>query len=170
MNLIRSTTLAISLIFASPWVIADDSPASRVQDQMTPTQFKAAGLDKLTADELANLNAFINGQLEETAETVAKTAVEEHKKSNIGFLDSMFGGEDVPDIKSNIEGLFKGWQGRTRVTLANGHVWEQLSSGAELVGGVRAESPSITISQGVMGAWWAKVDGYNTKVKVKRVK
>lgn len=168
MNLIYRAVFVFCFSVMCTLAVANDD--NQVQDQMTPTQFKAAGLDKLTPDELANLNAFINGQLEETAEEVAKTAVEEHKKNNIGFLDSMFGGEAVPDIQSNIEGMFKGWQGKTRVTLANGHVWEQLSGSGELVGGVRAENPNITISQGAMGAWWAKIDGYNTKVKVKRIK
>lgn len=170
MFFLRAVLLSLFL-FALPTIsLADETTKENLEEQMSPEQFFASGLNKLSPEELATLNAFIQGKIEQTTKEVTKTAVEEHQKNSVGFMSGMFGGESTPDINSNIVGLFKGWKGKTRVTLANGQVWEQKSRTAELVGGVRVESPNITISQGVLSAWWAKIDGYNTKVKVKRIK
>ena len=69
---------------------------------MTPEQFKAAGLDKLSAEELANLNAWLNHTVD--TET-AKAAVKAKKKvedDNRGFFN--FGTSEP--VASKIVGEF----------------------------------------------------------------
>lgn len=167
---LRAALFSFFLLALSTVSLAGEVIKQNLEEQMSPEQFFASGLNKLSPEELATLNAFIQGKIEQTSKEASKVAVEQHKENSVGFMSGMFGGEKTQNIDSNIVGMFKGWKGKTRVTLANGQVWEQKSNAAELVGGVRADSPNITISQGVLSAWWAKVDGYNTKVKVKRIK
>jgi hypothetical protein len=34
---------------------------------------------------------------------------------------------------------------------------------------VNRTDPQVTVSPGVMGAWFLRIDGYNTRAKVRRV-
>ena len=47
-----------------------------LQDKMTPAEFKAAGLDKLTPAELASLNAWLQGKVSEESRKAATKAAE----------------------------------------------------------------------------------------------
>ena len=62
-----------------------------LQDKMTPAEFKAAGLDKLTPAELASLNAWLQGKVsEESRKAATKAAAEARKEvaqSTRGFFD-----------------------------------------------------------------------------------
>ena len=80
------------------------SAQAPIEKQMTPEQFKAAGLDKLSPAELANLNSWLNNTLEvETtkAATLAKDKVESESR---GFFS--FGKSDP--IVAKITGEFRG--------------------------------------------------------------
>jgi len=91
--------------------------------------------------------------------------------------ESAFGNEDklaakvvkiqkVPDqIVSTIEGPFTGWEGKTIFRLSNGQVWRQADPG---VFDVNLNSPKVTISKGMMGAFYLRVEGYGTKIRVVR--
>ena len=46
-----------------------------IERQMTPEQFKAAGLDKLSPAELSNLNAWLNDTLEVAVATREKVEI-----------------------------------------------------------------------------------------------
>jgi hypothetical protein len=53
-----------------------------LQQQMSPTEFKAAGLDKLSAQELATLNRWLQGKVEAaTTQAVARYAKKPAKKA-----------------------------------------------------------------------------------------
>lgn len=136
-----------------------------IEKQMTPEQFKAAGLDKLSPAELANLNAWLNNTLEvETAKaaTLAKNKVEtEHR----GFFS--FGKADP--IVAKIAGEFRGFAKGRSWTLDNGQVWEQVD-GASLAG-VRKTDPQVRITPSLVGnSWYMQIDGYNTRASVRRTK
>jgi len=143
-----------------------------LQQQMSAAEFKAAGLDKLNADELATLNRWLQGKVDAaTTQAVAEVrekAREEGRQEvivkNRGFLD--FGSSEP--ITSVLQGEFRGFsQGRIYV-LENGQQWEQTD--ATPLSGVRKQSPKVSISPGVMGVWYMKVDGVNTRPKVRRTK
>ena len=114
-------SLAIGL-FAAPG-LALAQQASTLERQMTAEEFKAAGLDKLSAAELANLNAWLERRVEARTRTAVDEAVakateqarEEGRKEvvqkNRGFFDF---GSDEP-IVSTIRGEFNGFgSGRNR--------------------------------------------------------
>ena len=136
-----------------------------IEKQMTPEQFKAAGLEKLSPQELANLNAWLNNTLEVETTKAASLAKDKVEQESRGFL--AFGKSDP--IVAKISGEFRGFaRGRTW-TLDNGQVWEQMDN-ASLVGARKAD-PQVRITPSLIGNnWYMQVDGYNTRASVRRVK
>lgn len=136
-----------------------------IEKQMTPEQFKAAGLDKLSPAELANLNAWLNNTLEVETTKAATLAKEKVETENRGFLS--FGKSDP--IVARITGEFRGFAKGRSWTLDNGQVWEQID-GASLAG-VRKTDPQVKITPSLVGnAWYMQIEGYNTRASVRRTK
>ena len=139
-----------------------------VQQQMSAEQFKAAGLDKLSAKELAALNAWLQQKVSsETAVAVEKAREEGRKEvveKNRGFFD--FGSAEP--IESVIAGEFNGFGKGKQFTLQNGQVWEQTESAT--LAGVRKSDVPVKIKPGALGVWFMQVKGYNTQAKVRRIK
>src|SRR5690606_27293797 len=74
-----------------------------------------------------------------------------------------------PDrIESRIMGTFDGWSGSTTFSLENGQVWRQAQDDRFVVPDM--ENPAVTIEKGLFGAYFLKVEGYGSRVKVRRVK
>jgi hypothetical protein len=161
---IRSSALAIGLCLVAGLSFAGNviMPAdfTGLQKNMTPQEFQNAGLNKLTPEELAALNAWLTGQMKQREAAVAKAP----HVARGGFLET---NDDAP-VTSRILGEFHGWRGHTHFALENGQVWVQADE-SELEG-VNISDPEVTITQGFMGDWKLKVKGYNGFVKVKRVK
>ena len=82
---------------------------------MTPEEFKAAGLNKLSPEQLEKLNAWLQGYREAT-EKVAE------KKTENRVMKSFFHHEP---IVSRVDGSFAGLKGRTVIKLEDGTVWKQ---------------------------------------------
>lgn len=171
MKSIRIPFALLMLAFA-PLAWGQSAPAANVEQQMSADEFKAAGLDKLSPQELAALNTWLQRKVgQETAKAVEvaqEVAKEEGRKEvvekNRGFFD--FGSTEA--IKSNIVGEFKGFADGRKYTLANGQVWEQTE--AATLAGVKKTDPKVTIKPGVFNTWFLKIDGYNTAAKVRRIK
>lgn len=161
---IRSFALALGLClvgglsFAGDVIMPADFPG--LQKSMTPQEFQQAGLNKLTPEELAALDAWLTGQMKQREAAVAKAP----RVDREGFLQPS---DDAP-VHSRILGEFHGWHGHTHFALENGQVWLQADD-SELEG-VNITDPEVTIRPGALGNWWLKVKGYNSAVKVKRVK
>ncbi|WP_240318562.1 hypothetical protein [Lysobacter sp. TY2-98] len=157
----RALVLAVALACTGAAVAAQPP----IQQQMSPEEFKAAGLDKLSPDELAHLNTWLGRTIETETAKAAAGAKKKVEDDNRGFFN--FGSTDP--IKSAVTGEFRGFeQGRT-YTLDNGQVWRQIDSAT--LAGVRLTHPNVTISPSVIGnAWYMAVQGYGTRAKVMRVK
>jgi len=169
MTSIRIPFAVLLLAFAPlAWAQQSAPMTTNVEQQMSADQFKAAGLDKLSAKELAALNAWLQQKVTtETAVAVEKAREEGRKaivEENRGFFD--FGSKEP--IVSNIAGEFTGFgKGRT-YTLKNGQVWEQIEAAS--LTGVRKTDPEVKITPGVIGVWYMRIKGYNTAAKVQRIK
>ncbi len=166
-------TFALLLLAFAPLAWSQSTPqVANVEQQMSADEFKAAGLQKLSAQELATLNNWLQRKVgQETAKAVeVATAVakEEGRKEvtekNRGFFD--FGSSEP--IKSTLVGEFRGLANGRQYTLANGQVWEQIEAAS--LAGVRKTNPGVTIKPGLFNNWFLVVDGYNTAAKVRRVK
>ena len=95
---------------------------------MNAEEFKAAGLDKLSTEELKSLNAWLQGyrQKAETkaAETATAQANEEIQKKITPDIKAQMGG----GILTRVDGEFKGLTGHTVIKLEDGSVWKQANA------------------------------------------
>ncbi|KFN51416.1 hypothetical protein [Arenimonas composti] len=158
----RSLLSLSVLLFAFAAGGASAQQFSSLEEKMSHAEFTAAGLDKLSPEELAALNAWI-AQKVATAPATAAPAGEDRR----GFLASSAGPGDA--IVSSIDGEFRGWREKgDRIVLANGQIWEVTESTSRLV--VRVQNPTVIIEPGMLGAWYLRIDGYNTRAKVVRIK
>lgn len=141
---------------------------ANVEQQMSADEFKAAGLDKLSAQELAALNAWLQRKVVQETAKVTESAKEEGRKEvvekNRGFFS--FGSNEP--IESSIVGEFNGYAKGRQYTLENGQVWEQIEPAT--LDGVRKTNPKVKIKPGIMNNWFLKIEGYNTTAKVRRIK
>ena len=157
---LRSIFLAALLAVAAP-VAAQQA----IEAQMTPEEFQATGLDKLSADELARLNAWLNRTIDTQTEQAAATARKAVEDENRGFFDF---GSNEPGV-GRITGEFRGFARGREYTLDNGQVWRQIDA-ASLVGARRTD-PQVRITPSLVGnAWYMAIEGYNTRAKVERIK
>jgi hypothetical protein len=131
---------------------------------MSSSDFKAAGLDKLSPDELARLNAFIRSEVDRR--TARARATHQQGQDQFGFHN---GRSPRDSLVTRIDGVFTGWNGHTKFHLNNGQVWQQIDSSAQFEG-IRLVNPEISIKPGFMGSFMLSVEGYNSEVRVKRIK
>jgi hypothetical protein len=159
---IRTRLLAAVILLAlAPCAAAQQ----QIEQQMSPEQFKATGLDRLSPEQLANLNAWLNGKLEVETAKAAKTAKQEVVKENRGF--ATFGSSDP--ITDRISGDFRGFDKGRKYTLDNGQVWEQVDDAR--LAGAHLTNPQVKITPTIVGnSWYLAVEGFNTRAKVQRVK
>ena len=155
--------LALLAAFAlSPLAALAQQPIER---EMTPQEFKAAGLDKLTPDELSKLNLWLGRKIDTVATEAAAQAKDKVEEENRGFFH--FGSNEA--ILARMTGEFRGFGKGREFTFDNGQVWRQID-GAVLVG-AKLDRPEARITPSIAGnAWYLAVKGYNTRAKVERVK
>ncbi len=121
---------AATLIVAAPLARAQDD----IQTAMSPGEFKKSGLDKLSPEELANLNRWLAGDREKTAKkAAARTA-----RTKLDFL------------VSRVDGSFTGLTGATVVHLQDGTVWKQANSDDRFHGSP-VENPGAAVVHGTFG-------------------
>lgn len=160
------SALALAFLFALPFAAsAQDASKQPLQQEMSPEEFRAAGLQKLSAEELARLNAWLDRRIGAETRRAAAVAEEKVKSEARGFFN--FG--SVEPITSSLVGEFKGFQRGRDYVLANGQQWEQIDEAT--LAGVRKTNPGVRITPSKVGnAWYLAIDGYNTRAKVRRVK
>lgn len=152
----------LAAIALSPHAALAQKPIER---DMTPEEFKAAGLDKLSAEELAKLNLWLGRKIDTVATEAAAQAKDKVEDENRGFFN--FGSGEP--IVARMPGPFRGFGKGREYTLDNGQVWRQTDN-AELVG-TKLDSPDVRITPSMLSnAWYLSVKGYNTRAKVERIK
>ena len=171
---ILSALLLASCLSSS--VLAADKPVD-VRDLMTASQFHAAGLDRLTPQELAAFNAWLATYAPAGAPAAAPapapaalpTATAAPAASSVsGFGKETMTGEERGEperIESYIVGSFTGWNGHSRFTLANGQVWQQADSSSY---DMKLENPPVVIKRLGFG-YLLTLTGHGATVFVRRV-
>lgn len=147
-----SVALASAFLLAAIASHADDWRP--IEDRMGAEQFRAAGLHKLDAAELQQLNQFLRGR-----EQVVARDVQQRKER-----------EPAPprhQVEAHIAGTFEGWLENTVFTLDNGERWKVAESSRYR--GSLMESPAVTIKPMSFGSWLMDVRGCGCSVRVKRV-
>ena len=128
---------------------------STLEERMSGTDFKAAGLDKLSPEELKYLDNWL--QTHQQTRLVSPTG------KPVFYTDA-----DRKKFETHLVGSFSGWSGSTQFNLNNGQVWKQAESGAYSCPTVT--NPTVTIKPMILGSWLMYVQGCNQSVRVERVK
>ena len=164
------TTLLI-LFVASVSFAASDGFSS-LEEQMTGKEFMAAGLGKLTPEELAALNDWIRRHSVATLD--APTAAAATASAGVAAADPVDrrglpsdDGDNEEPIVARLEGEFTGWDGQTVFKLDNGMIWVQSDRDKHYIKAMT--NPEVTISPGMFSAWYLSVDGSNSRCKVRRI-
>jgi hypothetical protein len=156
----RVRLLALALLLP----MASAALAQKIEQQMSYEQFKAAGLDQLTPEQLANLNAWLEGKVKVETAKAAEVAKQETQDDRRGLFTS----ESREPVTGKIDGNFTGFGKGRQYTLDNGQVWQQIDE-ASL--SAKLATPQVRITPSIIGgAWYLSVEGYNTRAKVQRVK
>ena len=137
--------LAIAVGFslgARPAQGAQDDAAG-IQQAMTPEEFKSAGLDKLTPNELAKLNAWLQGDREKAAKKAEKKAAERESRAKLSL------------IVSRIDGVWNGIVPGEVIRLEDGSKWK-LANKDEHYGGF-ADHPAVAVYKAGMFGWKMRV-------------
>lgn len=90
-----------------------------------------------------------------------------------------FGAEQLPQrssgqapeaqaITAHIAGSFEGWEPKARLTLDNGQVWQVTDDRSVYY--KPTLNPEVTIEKGMFGSYFLRVDGVNSRAKVRRIK
>lgn len=142
---------------------------SSLEEQMTGKEFSAAGLDKLSQQELDVLNDWLREHSVATLETktvsaqVADPAEDQPElKSKDEDKD-----EDRTTITSKLVGTFDGWDGQSVFELENGQIWAQASKAKWNIKEV--ENPVVVIKPGMFGRWRLHIEGFDKDCRVKRI-
>ena len=106
-----------SLAPAGPARAAEEILTGSIQKMMSPEEFRAAGLNKLSSDELQKLNAWLQGYREAT-EKVTEKKTEKRVAASQSFFHH-------DPIVSRVDGSFAGLKGHTLIKLEDGTVWKQ---------------------------------------------
>ncbi|WP_440223725.1 hypothetical protein ACQQ2N_00605 [Dokdonella sp. MW10] len=159
---LRVLILATGLALA-PTVFAQKG--STLEERMSAAQFKAYGLDKLTAEELKGLNDWLQGRggIDDAGSRVSEEPGSRDPKFGFRAQDS---GREA--VQAKIVGTFRGWSGKTIFKLDNGQEWQQAEAGS--YSGQTYENPEVTIKPKLMGNWLLVVEPCQCRVSVTRIK
>lgn len=164
--------LALVMVPAAQSLYAQES--TRLQDRMSASDFYDAGLNKLSAQELANLNQWLATHQGTSTAGVAAAAgaaasgadtaeiKPEHKRSFFFHRDKR------EAFKAHLVGHFTGWTGQNVVTLDNGQQWQQV--GDDKPQCTSADNPEVKVKPSLFGNWLMDVPTCNLLVHVQRVK
>jgi hypothetical protein len=132
--------LGVSVILSclEPARAAREEVSGSIQQMMTPEEFKAAGLSKLSPEELQKLDAWLQGyrQVAEAKAEKKATARAERTKMDL--------------IVSRVDGSFTGLTGRTLIRLEDGTVWKQANADDRYRSKV-TDHPAAAVIHGIFG-------------------
>jgi hypothetical protein len=156
----------------------------RFTDRLSPGQRQAAGLDQLSPQQLAALDALVQQDRQQGVAQVkekvraelrdevraqvkaeVKAEVKEQVKADVR-TEMQKAREAETRILSRIAGKYSGWEGNTQFKLENGQVWRQNEPGVYYISPV--DSPAVLIEK-VYGSWrlYDQAGGW---IKVVRIK
>jgi hypothetical protein len=118
--------------FLVPQLQAQDEAS--IKQAMSPEEFHKAGLDKLSDEELQNLDRWLRGDREKTA----KKASAKTSKAKMDL------------IVSRVNGSFGGLNGGTVIELEDGTAWKQANADDHFRGS-SVDHPGAAVIRGVFG-------------------
>ena len=131
-RLFAFASLCTLVVLVCPTIRAQDDES--IKQAMSPEEFHKAGLDKLTDEELRNLDRWLKGDREKTAKKAA--ARTSQTKMDL--------------VVSRVDGRFAGLTGRTVIQLTDGTVWRQANK-EDHFGGSPVDHPAAVVIHSYFG-------------------
>ena len=131
-----------------------DAPA--LESLMTPEDFSASGLDKLSEAERAHLSTWVARYRQGAVAGPAPPKTTEQRAQ-----------EKEVEIVAKVVSGFSGWSGKTVFRLDNGQIWQQRLTGNFRY---RGDDPTVVISQNILGMYILKHVESGRAVGVKRIR
>ena len=152
--------IVVTLSLAALAAVSAASAAgfSSLEERMSQDQFRAAGLDKLSPDELKSLDDWLRTHYASTTTYVTPTGAPVFYPKE----------SDRQAVESHLAGSFSGWYGHSVFTLENGQEWTQAESGSYSSGPF--DHPKVKIKPMLLGSWLMYVEACGCSVRVQRTK
>ncbi len=147
----------ILLLFATTLAGAQTTPPT-LEERMSQAEFRDAGLDKLSPEELARLNAWLGAHGGATTKYVTASG------APVFYPDSV----ERTAVEAHLVGTFTGWRGHSVFKLDNGQEWKQAESGTFTTGAM--QQPKVKVKPMLLGSWLMYVEGCGCNVRVDRIK
>lgn len=166
-----------------------------LEQEMSPADRARTGVDRLSVEQRAALDAWLRQRLEAGAVAPASTAPPSTAASAVPSAAaaqsaapaatpastaaaarqalndpsqigfSHYTGERE-EFTARVTGTFRGWTGRTLFRLDNGQVWQQSESGSYEI---TLDNPEVRLRPKAMGSWMLVLKHNNRGVRVRRV-
>lgn len=146
------------LLFAGCFAAHAQAESQGLQQRMSPAAFKAAGLEKLSPQELQNLDNWLQGHKKVTTKEVdssGKPVFYSHDKKR-------------SKITTTIVAHFDGWSKGHEFKLANGQLWTSIDSEPHTCNS--AENPEVQVKPSLLGTWMMYVPSCYANVHVRRLR
>ena len=155
------SVLPVVLALAATVTAAAQTPqqAPTLEERMSQAELKAAGLDRLSPEQLKFLNEWLR-----THGAGANMQLVTPGGQPVFYPDT----SSRETIETHISGVFTGWHGHTVFKLDNGQEWKQAESGQ--VSGGRYDDPKVKIKPMLLGSWLMYVEPCGCSVRVERTK
>lgn len=153
---LRVSLLSAALALACFTVHAQQSDG--LQQRMSSSDFKAAGLDRLSPDQLASLDAWLGAHSKVTTRVVTESGTPLFYPSN----------QKRSKIVTHINGHFDGWSKDREFTMANGEVWASIDADPKSC--TPADNVAVEIKPSLIGTWLMYVPSCYDNAHVKRVR
>ena len=164
-----SSKASVTDIKADLWVCKDiESNTERLEcfDTIVKNHNDSTNLavtDKVAKLEEASAIIQLTPTLNKVEVTNKKQPLSNPKPSSFGME---FADKDAK-VESFLVGKFSSGKKGMKLKLKNGQIWKVISARS---GYRKMTDPAITIRRGFLGSFNAKIEGFNVKAKVKRIK
>lgn len=98
-------------------------------------------------------------------ETKSSQALPQQSTEQFG-LEQRATTNELDSITSHIPGSFDGWGPRSRISLANGQVWQIADDSRRILD---FQNPKVLVRRGALGSFYLEIEGTNSSPRVKRV-
>jgi hypothetical protein len=158
MYMYKCIVVTFSLLTFCAANIATAAGFSSLEERMSQQQFHAAGLDKLSPDELKSLDDWLREHYATTATYVSPTGAPVFYAKD----------SDRQVIETRLDGKFTGWYGQNVFKLENGQEWTQAESGSYTSGPF--DHPKVKVKPMLLGSWLMYIEPCGCSVRVQRTK
>jgi hypothetical protein len=158
---LTSLAMILTLFLSVAAQAAEDAAAPDVETLMTPQDYQASGLDKLSDAERAHLSEWVERYREGAVQgpVVQKPPSKQTEEEREADTDY--------EVVANVIPAFRGWNGKTIFKLDNGQVWQQRMRGTSFL--YSGTSSEVMVSKNMFGGFVLEHVESGRSIGVKRV-